>query len=44
MALPLNTNRAGWLFLSDSWGYGTWAENIYDMIKEVKVYQLDYPN
>lgn len=44
MTLPLNTNRGGWLFLGDSWGYGAYAQNVYDMIKEVKVYQLDYPN
>ena len=47
MTLPLYCSKAErgcFTFLSDYSSNGGWARDIYDYIKEVKVYQLDYPN
>ena len=47
MTLPLycyKGERGCFTFLSDYFSNGQWARDIYDYIKEVKVYQLDYPN
>lgn len=40
LTIPLQSNRNVFMFLSDTWGYGSWAQNTYDYIKEVKVYKL----
>ena len=47
LPLPISASKAErgcFTFLSDYYSNGQWARNIYDMVKEVKVYQLDYPN